>query len=158
MWTAAMRRSADESGVPLQPTWWQRRRAASLGGLAESVAARLLRRAGYRVIGRNLAVPGGELDMVVQRRDVIAVVEVRSRTAGDGFSPEASVDAGKRRRVIAAGRRWLAAHPGLVRRAAIRFDVVAVEFARPAPGADPLRTARIVRLTHHPDAFRAPRD
>lgn len=94
------------------------------GDAAEDAALALLESHGLRVIDRNVSVHGGELDLVMLDDDAVVFVEVRLRT-GDGFGGgAASVDAGKRRKLVRAAGLFLAAHPRLAA-APCRFDVVA---------------------------------
>ena len=46
---------------------------------AETLAAWMLRLKGYRIIGRNLRTPVGEVDLVIRRGKVVAFVEVKRR-------------------------------------------------------------------------------
>jgi putative endonuclease len=104
-----------------------------LGPAGERAAAGLLRRAGYRVLARNVRVQGGEADLVCLAPDrrTIVVVEVKARRRGlsalsDQVPPEAAVHADKRRnlariaRTLARINRWTD-RP-------LRIDVVAVEW------------------------------
>lgn len=114
-----------------------RRRAGRAG---ERAAARFLRRAGYRVLARNVRSRLGEADLVCLDPDgtTIVIVEVRSRRLSGNPDvrareqpAEASVRAAKAdqvRRVAAAVRRsngWLD-RP-------MRIDLVAVEWAGDTP-------------------------
>jgi putative endonuclease len=84
-----------------------------------------LRRRGYRILGRNHLCPRGEVDIVAERGEVLAFVEVRSRRDTGLGSPAETVGFAKRRRVIAAATDFAVRHDLLDRRA-IRFDVIAV--------------------------------
>lgn len=92
---------------------------------------------------RNFRTPGGEIDIVARKGDVLVFVEVRSRE-GSGFgTPEESVTPAKRRRIVAAARRYLSsASPSSWRE--VRFDVIAIE----GSGED-------AELRHYPAAFDA---
>ena len=88
----------------------RRRRGAHLFGLkAESIAALLLRLKGYSILARRFAVSGGEIDLIGQKGDVIAFVEVKAR--GDLEAAAGSISATKRRRIARAARVWLARNP-----------------------------------------------
>ena len=84
---------------------------------------------GYRVLARNLRLGALELDIVAQRGDVVAIVEVRTRGPGALQGPFESVTATKRARLRRAVRRlWkerLAAMRDVKR---VRIDVAAVVF------------------------------
>jgi putative endonuclease len=94
------------------------------GRWGEDLAAAWYARAGYTVLARNWRAPGGELDLVVRRRDLVVVCEVKARRH-DGYGPPASaVGWAKQRRIRRLAAAWLAAHG--VRGVDVRFDVVAI--------------------------------
>ena len=91
---------------------------------------------GYALIGRNVRVGALELDVVAQKGDLVAIVEVRTRGAGSYASALASVDATKRAALVRAAQRYwrehLAKRPDVAR---LRFDVAAVHLEGDGPGA-----------------------
>jgi len=106
-----------------------------LGARAERVAAGMLRRSKYRILGRNVRTSGGEADIVALDPDrrTIVLVEVKSRMGGE-IDPQVAITHDKRTRLartLAALRRrhrWLD-RPG-------RIDVVTVHW--PAPDTKPV--------------------
>lgn len=97
------------------------------GRRGEDAAAEFLERAGYRIVRRNLRLPGGEIDLVCRAGDVVVFVEVKTRTTGRFGSALHAVDARKR----ATLRRLAADYVQIVApRARVRFDVVAVDGER----------------------------
>ena len=86
-----------------------RRRAHRFGLSAEWVAAMWLMAKGYRLIDRRFTIRGGELDLVMWRRDTVAFVEVKARERMDDALT--SIDETKRRRIGKAARVWLARNP-----------------------------------------------
>jgi putative endonuclease len=102
-------------------TWRQR-----LGNRAEDAAASYLQAQGARILLRNFRCRCGELDIVAQLgEDELAIVEVRSRSSQAYGGAAASVDAGKRQRLIRAASRLLQQRKDLARLRA-RFDVIVV--------------------------------
>ncbi|MCW5775645.1 MAG: YraN family protein [Phycisphaeraceae bacterium] len=107
---------------------------ATLGRRGERAAARRLCRAGYRVLGRNIRIAGGEADIVclAPDRSTIVIVEVKTRLRrgrgglSDIVPAEAAVNADKRRR-LAAIARGLARANGWSDRP-VRIDVVAIDW------------------------------
>lgn len=128
--------------------WPFRRRRLSreqIGALGERHAARHLRANGLQLLEANFRCKVGELDLVARDGHLLVFVEVRTRTARDAFSPQASVNAAKQARVVRA------AHAYMRRRRLsecyIRYDIVEV-FATP--------TGAVESIRHIPGAFHEP--
>lgn len=96
------------------------------GSEHESAAAGFLASKGLVLIERNAGFRVGEIDLVLADGETIVFAEVRYRRADAWGGAAASVDAGKRRRLIAAAQSWLARNPKAAQRPC-RFDVVAVD-------------------------------
>ena len=96
-----------------------------LGRAAEAAAASFLERRGYRILNTNFRAKGGEIDLVAQDGDALAIVEVRYRASSRYGGAAASITHAKRSRIIRAARLLLARNPPLARLPA-RFDVVEV--------------------------------
>jgi putative endonuclease len=97
--------------------------AARLGKLGEWWALWLYRLRGYRVVGRNVRVGGGEIDLVVRRGSTLVVAEVKtrqSRAAGDGYE---AVGWRKQQQLVRLGAMLLARERRPVQ---LRFDVVSL--------------------------------
>lgn len=100
------------------------RRARRTGRRGERIAVRALRRSGYRILARNARTPCGEIDVLALEGRVLAIVEVKTATAGQQQPPETRLYYAQKERLRAAGR-WLARHRGL-RGYTVRHDLVAV--------------------------------
>jgi len=87
----------------------KRRRALAAGHRAEALAALYLRLKGYRILARRYAASGGEIDLIAQKSDAIAFVEVKIRP--DLEAALTAIDRAKCRRISRAGAHWLAANP-----------------------------------------------
>jgi len=100
---------------------------AKRGRAAEEVAAALLEAHGYRIVGRNVRLPGGEIDIIAREGDTVVFVEVKARASGTFGSAVQAVDARKRATLRAIASDWLQiAAP----RAKARFDVVTFDRGR----------------------------
>jgi putative endonuclease len=97
----------------------------SLAAEGERLAAEHLARAGYRIVARNVRADRVEIDLVAERGTLVVFVEVKTRAARGFGAPEEAVDARKRARIVRGARAWL--HAQALRRARVRFDVIAVE-------------------------------
>jgi putative endonuclease len=110
------------------------------GDAVESAALRFLEANGLRLLARNASARGGELDLVMRDGATLVFVEVRYRGNAAFGGGAASVDAGKRRRLVHAAQAWLLRHPQHTD-APCRFDVVAASGDPAAPHFDWLRDA-----------------
>lgn len=111
--------------MPAKASWakiMSRRR----GQNAESTALAHLQKAGLKLIERNYACRRGEIDLIMQDRDNIALVEVRQRSHSQFGSAAESVTVHKQRRLIAAAGHWLVNHPEHANQA-LRFDVIGID-------------------------------
>ena len=98
------------------------------GRAAEEAAARHLIQHGWRLLGRNVRIGRGELDIVARRGPVLAFVEVKARRTRTCGAPEDAVGAMKRRQVARLAELWLAARPwALTGVDDVRFDIIAVD-------------------------------
>jgi putative endonuclease len=99
------------------------------GRRGEEDAYFYLRRRGYIIIARNYRSPNhrGELDLVGWDRDVLCVVEVKTRTKRDLKPAEAAVDRDKQRELSLVARDFLHHMPSTCQ---WRFDVLAVYYIR----------------------------
>ncbi|MFG0275860.1 MAG: YraN family protein [Phycisphaerales bacterium] len=124
------------------------RPADPLGRRGERVAARVMRRAGCRVLRRNLVLTPGEADLVCLAPDkqTLVIVEVKSRRRDEADAtppPEAAITKKKRATLLRVAH---AAASRLGRTGApLRIDVVAIEF--PSTGRAVVR--------HYENAIRA---
>ncbi len=111
-------------------------RARNAGRRGEVWAAFWLMAKGYRILGFRLKTPQGEIDLLAQKGQVLAVVEVKLRASRDVAL--AAVSQQQRLRLRRAGEAYAARRPSL-QNAAVRLDLLAL-----APGRWPC---------HIPDAW-----
>jgi putative endonuclease len=115
------------------------------GDAVENAALEFLQRHGLRLLARNAQARGGELDLVMLDAnaaggDGVVFVEVRYRASAAFGGGAASVDAGKRRRLVRAAQAFLLRHPRHADRPC-RFDVVAASGDPAAPQLEWLQDA-----------------
>ena len=96
----------------------------NLGSKGERLAARFLKRLGYRIVARNYRCPAGEIDIVAEDDDTLVFTEVKSRRSDVAADPEVNVDHRKREQLVRVARYYLLQKSAHDRPA--RFDVVAV--------------------------------
>ena len=68
-------------------------RRQQYGEAGEALAARLLRRQGYRILETNYRTPIGEIDIIARERDTIVFVEVKARRSLHFGHPKTAVTA-----------------------------------------------------------------
>lgn len=112
-----------------------------LGRRGEALAAAHLRSRGWKVLARNFRAGPREIDLVVSRDDIVAFVEVKTRTTPTGGTPLEPIGPTKRRAVVSAARRWIHEHGRAG--TAYRFDAVGVAIR-----------GEVVEIEHIPDAWR----
>ena len=106
---------------------------ASLGRRGENAAARHLVRKGYRILARNLEQGKYELDIVAQKGDTIAFVEVKTRVTVEEIRPEDSVGRVKRQHIRKAARRYIQQYDD--GQTYFRYDIVSVTMPGKRPTA-----------------------
>ena len=99
------------------------RTAHRFGLRAETLAAAWLTLKGYRILARRFKASGGEIDIIVWRRGVVAFVEVKARPSLD--EALSSIALHKRQRISRAARAWLSRNPWAAART-LRGDAVYV--------------------------------
>lgn len=114
----------------------------ALGNEAEALAARYLESQGYRVRARQFHCRYGEVDLVVEKAQLLCFVEVRMRSTAVWGDPSHTVLRRKQRKVVKTALHYLYAHELADRM--VRFDVVSV-----------VGQGSSTRLEHLPDAFDA---
>ena len=98
-----------------------------LGRECERLAARFLRKQGYKVLYRNFRAPhGGEADLVCRDKgtDTLVFVEVKTRRSVGYGTPAEAVTVDKQQLIIRGALAWLRLldRPGVP----VRFDVVEI--------------------------------
>lgn len=96
-----------------------------IGDLGEKIAAEHLRGLGYKIRETNFRRQEGEIDIIAQDKDCLVFVEVRTRTGSEFGTPEESVTAAKKEKLISLALAYLQTHSNLP--SLWRIDVVAIE-------------------------------
>ena len=120
-----------------------------IGRRGERLAARYLRRHGYRILARNLHCGKNELDLVAKNKEYLIFVEVKTRSydsleAAADHPPSLAVDAKKRQRTLEAAYSYLRAKPTTL---CPRMDVIEIILDR--------ATKKILNVHHIEGAFDA---
>jgi len=103
-----------------------------LGRRGEQLAARHLRRHGFKILYRNFRHPqGGEIDLVCREKKTLVFVEVKTRAPGGPGRPADAVDAAKEEALMRGAQAWLRllGYPDIP----VRIDIVEVILGLGAP-------------------------
>ncbi|WP_145432118.1 YraN family protein [Lacipirellula limnantheis] len=120
-------------------------RPLSFGERGEVVAARCLRRQGYRIVVTRRRMRYGEIDISAVDGRTVVFVEVKTRRSASAVRPAIAVDSLRRQRMPRAANAFLKSH-GLLQCCAGRLDIVEVVW--PVDASRPT-------ITHHVNAFPA---
>jgi ribonuclease HII len=102
-------------------------RRARLGRLGEELAAEHLEREGYVICQTNYRCEVGEMDIVALDSDCLVFVEVRTRSSRRFGSPEESITAAKRQKLIEVAQTYLLEHQS--QPPDWRIDVVSIQLS-----------------------------
>ncbi len=126
---------------PASPGWL----AGWLGDEGERLAARHLRRLGYKILARRYRTAMGEIDLIARDGACIVFVEVKTRRSDVAGQPQEAVDAYKQAQLARLALAFLKRYRLLEQPA--RFDVISIvwEGARTKP-----------QIVHYRNAFEPP--
>src|SRR5437899_8797438 len=99
----------------------------ALGDLGERIAVQHLLAKGYSIRELNFRTREGEIDIIAEREDTLAFVEVKTRR-GSAFGTAAeAIGSAKQRRLVALAEAYSQLHPRLPPEQ--RIDVIALDLA-----------------------------
>jgi putative endonuclease len=125
-----------------------------IGHRGERHAADYLEERDWTIVETNHETKIGELDIIARRtetlgersREVVAFVEVKTRTSGRQIPPERNLTRRKRRKIVQLASIYLDRHD--LDDVDARFDVIAVDLGGDRRGSDP-------EIRHYSAAFDA---
>jgi putative endonuclease len=112
--------------------------SSKVGSSFESQAAQFFQKNNYKILNRNYRAGHKEIDLIVQKGDTIAFVEVKAAKSKSLGHPIERVTKKKRENLIYAAKQFLS--DSNLRNLDFRFDVI---------------TFLNGKLEHYPDAFSA---
>ena len=98
--------------------------AGQLGHTGEAIAAKYYLERGFTLLAHNYQTRQGELDIVLQKQDLVVICEVKTRAGAQLGTPAEAVTLAKQKRLILAAKQYLQQY-GLLEHF-IRFDVAEV--------------------------------
>ncbi len=109
----------------------------AIGIVGENIAAKFLKKNGYRILERNFSCVHGEIDIIALQGGFYVFIEVKSRNVRDYGAPCEAVNIYKQRRIISSANSWLVGRHKFG--APVRFDVVEVLDGVPSVIVDAFR-------------------
>ena len=98
-----------------------------LGKLGEDLATNYLEENGYSILERNFVIQKAEIDIIAQKDNVLAIVEVKTRSSLDFGSPQDFVKQKKIQLLIKAVNAYINdREKDFQEDLEIRFDIVAI--------------------------------
>jgi len=94
------------------------------GFTGEEMAARFLKKRGYKILERNFSSTHGEIDIVAKDKNFIVFVEVKRRKSEYFGAPEEAVTPLKQKSIINCAKVWLVQNK--LYGSPVRFDVVSI--------------------------------
>ena len=108
--------------------------SSKVGQIGEEIAARFLKKNGYRLVLANFKIPvgrnrrgvsvTGEIDLVALDKDILCFVEVKTRSSDNFASPLAAVDLRKQRQIIRTAKIYRKIFR--LNQVKFRYDVVSI--------------------------------
>lgn len=108
------------------------------GDFGEKLAEKFLILKGYKILDRNFRVKGGEIDIVAEKNNEVAIVEVKTRNNYAYGDPRDAIDYYKKKHLIFAAQCYIKRHS--IYNKTVRFDVIEV-------------MPRSFKINHIKDAF-----
>lgn len=71
-----------------------------LGNEGEEIAIDYLINSGYKILDRNFRCKTGEIDIIIEDNEIIAFVEVKTRSTNQFGNPSEAVGYGKQRKIV----------------------------------------------------------
>ena len=113
---------------------------SKIGVKGEQIAADFLLNKGYIIIHRNWRSGKKEIDIIAFKDEVLAIVEIKTRSGSDFGFPEDAVNKKKQQFLKAAAAAFTEANPQYLN---IRYDIISVL----------LDKERIKEIVHFEEAF-----
>jgi len=100
------------------------REKKELGKKGEELALRFLKKKGYRIIEKNYVCKMGEMDIIAKEKDILAFIEVKTRTSTTFGPPQLAVNPKKQSQMSKVALNFLKEKK--LEDTKARFDVVAI--------------------------------
>ncbi len=109
------------------------------GKESESVAVKLLKKRGYKIVEQNYRTKLGEIDIIAREKDTLVFVEVKSRKSASYGNPKYAVTPKKMRKISMVALYFLKMTNQSTSKA--RFDVVSISHDKKNPEIEIIKNA-----------------
>ncbi len=116
----------------------------ALGKQGEQIAEQYLINQNYNIVARNLQSSHLEIDLIAQKNDTLAIVEVKTRQTNFFGNPENAVNKSKQKNLFKATQQFLETYKNTNPKLEIRFDIIAITINNKQKNID---------IQHFKDAF-----
>ncbi|RKS55771.1 putative endonuclease [Gillisia mitskevichiae] len=94
-----------------------------LGKKGEDLAVSYLLKHGYKIVVRNFRYQKAEVDIIARKKDVLAIIEVKTRSTPDFGNPQEFVKGKQIQNLVKAVNFFVTEHELEVE---VRFDIIAI--------------------------------
>lgn len=109
------------------------------GKKSESVAAKFLKKQGYKILEQNYRNKLGEIDIIAKEKETLVFVEVKARRSRQFGNPKWAITPKKKRKISMVALYYLkTTRQSLVK---ARFDVVAITSTQESPEIEIIKNA-----------------
>lgn len=109
------------------------------GRKSESLAAKFLKKQGYKIIEQNYRTKLGEIDIIAKDKDTLVFVEVKARSSNHIAYPKWAITPAKQRKISMVALYYLKITKQNNVKA--RFDVVAISYPKDNPNIEIIKNA-----------------
>ena len=110
-----------------------------LGDAGEDLAARTLKKQGYKILERNYVTPLGEIDLIARHRGELVFIEVKTRSSNKFADPKDAVTPAKQARLQRLADYYLQRQR--LGEVEFRFDVVGITMFAEGPKIEVIQDA-----------------
>lgn len=114
------------------------------GNFGEQYVCERLEKSGYKIVQKNYRKKCGEIDIIAEKDDWLAFVEVKTRTENPLATGVSAVNKNKQKKLVQTAQLFLTENNYEEKQ--IRFDVAEVVIARNEP-------LRVVKINYYKSAF-----
>jgi len=114
-------------------------RRQNFGKKSESIAAKHLKKNGYKILEQNYRTKLGEIDIIAKDKDTLVFVEVKARSSNRFGNPKWAVTLKKQIKISMVALLYIKSTKQ--RNVKARFDVVAISSAKDKPSIEIIKNA-----------------